>query len=67
MSTTDWPAPWGLAITFTGIKSSDAAAADLQWPLKEFRVESRSEALCVQGKTGRTGLQTVKYSQELSL
>ena len=30
---------------------------------KEFRVEIRSEAFCVLGKTGRTGLQTVRYFQ----
>ena len=35
-------------------------------PSKEFRVESRNEALCALGKTGRTGLQMVRYFQELS-
>ena len=30
----------------TRIKSCAAAAADLHHPLKEFRVESRNEALC---------------------
>ena len=30
---------------------------------KEFRVETRSEAFCVLGKTGRTDLQTVRYFQ----
>ena len=33
------------------------ATADLQLPLKEFRVKIRNEALCALGKTGRTGLQ----------
>ena len=32
---------------------------------KELRVESRNEALCALGKTGRTGLQMVRYFQEL--
>ena len=41
----------------TRIKSYAAAAADLQHLLKEFRVESRNQALCTQGKTGSTGLQ----------
>ena len=34
---------------------------------KEFRVKSRNEVLCAQGKTGRTGLQIVWYFQELIL
>ena len=33
-------------------------------PWKELRVESRNEALCALGKTGRTGLQIVRYFQE---
>ena len=33
-------------------------------PWKEFRVEIRNEALCALGKTGRTGLQMVRYFQE---
>ena len=33
----------------------------------EFRVENRNEALCALGKTGRTGLQIVRYFQELIL
>ena len=33
-------------------------------PWKEFRVENRNEALCAQGKAGRTGLQMVRYFQE---
>ena len=32
------------------IKSCAATAADFQHPLKEFRVESKNEALCVPGK-----------------
>ena len=36
-------------------------------PWKQFRVESRDEALCALGKTGRTGLQIVRYFQELIL
>ena len=32
------------------IKSCAAAAADLQHPPKEFRVESRNEVLCALGK-----------------
>ena len=31
---------------------------------KEFRVEIRKEALCPLGKTGRTGLQIIRYFQE---
>lgn len=31
------------------------AAADLQPPGKEFRVEIQNKALCVLGETGRTG------------
>ena len=33
-------------------------------PWKEFRVETRNEALCALGKLARTGLQTVRYFQE---
>ena len=33
-------------------------------PCKEFREESRNEALCAQGETGRTGLQIARYFQE---
>ena len=36
------------------------ATADLQLPLKEFRVKIRNEALCALGKTGRSGLQIVR-------
>ena len=45
MSATNWPLP----STSTGLKRA-AAAVDLQHPLEEFRVESRSEALCAQGE-----------------
>ena len=65
MSATDWHLPWALPSTSRRIKSCAAAAADLQQPNKEFRVESRNKALCAQGKTGRTGLQTVRYAREL--
>ena len=33
----------------------------------EFRVENRNEAFCALGKTGRTGLQIIRYFQELIL
>ena len=36
-------------------------------PWKEFSVESRNEALCALGKTGRTDLQIVIHFQELIL
>ena len=39
-----------LPCTSTRIKSCAATAADLQQPLKKFRVESRNEALCASGK-----------------
>ena len=38
------------------MKSCAAVAADFQHPLKELRVENRN-ALCTQGKIGRTDLQ----------
>ena len=38
-----------LPSTTARIKSCASAAADLQHPLKEFRVGSRHEALCVPG------------------
>ena len=50
MSTTNWHLPWCLPSTSTKIKSYVTAAADLQQLLKEFRVESRNEALCAPGK-----------------
>ena len=34
---------------------------------KKFRVESRNDGLCAQGKTGRTGLHTVRYFQEATV
>ena len=36
-------------------------------PCKEFREESRNEALYAQGETGRTGLQIARYFHELIL
>ena len=36
-------------------------------PWKDFRVDSRNEALHARGKTGKTGLQIVRYSKELIL
>ena len=39
-----------LPSTSTRIKSCAAVAAHLQHPLKESRMESRNEALCVLGK-----------------
>ena len=53
-----------LPSTSVRIKSRAPAAADLQHPLKELRVQSRNEAPCAQGKTGRTGLPIVICSQE---
>lgn len=64
-----------------GIRPCAALAADLQLLLQEFRAESRSEAVHATGsqdwsdlarstrsqKTGRTGLQVVRYDQELIL
>jgi len=41
-----------LPSTSARIKSCAAAAADLYHSLKEFRVESRNEALCAQGFGG---------------
>ena len=60
-------ANWHLPFTSARIKSCAAAADDLQHPLKDFRVESRNEASVLGGKIGRTGLQIVRYSQELIL
>ena len=50
-------ANWHLPSTSTRIKSCAAAATDLQYPWKEFRVDSRNEVLCAWEKIGRTGLQ----------
>ena len=49
--------------TATRVKPCAAAASDFQHSLKEFRVESRNEVLCAQGKTGRADFQIVRYSQ----
>ena len=51
--------------TSTRITSCAVAAAAPPIPMKELRMESRNEAFC--GKTGRTGLQIVRCSQELFL
>ena len=59
------PPPWHLQSN-TRIKWC-AAAGGFQHPWKEFRVENRNEALCTQGKFGRTGLHTVRNFQELIL
>ena len=50
MSTTSWHCHGCLPSTSIRIKSCATEAADFQYPLKEFRVESRSEALCVPRK-----------------
>ena len=55
-----------LPSTSARIKPRATAAADLQHPLKEFRVESRNEALCAPGKTGKAG-PLIRYFQELIL
>ena len=41
---------WHLSSTSIRIKSGAAATADFQHSLKEFRVGTRNEALCAQGK-----------------
>lgn len=52
----------------TKIKSRAAAAAGLQRSLKGVAGESRNDRYCAQGeKTGKTGLQRVRQSQELIL
>ena len=61
MPTTNWHLP----STSTRIKSWAAAAADRQHARKEFRVEIRNEALGALGKTGKTGLQIVRYFQKI--
>ena len=59
---------WPLPSTSTRIKSGAAATADFQHPWKRFRMESKNETLCAGGqKTGRTGLQIVRYFHELIL
>ena len=55
-----------LPSTSTRLSSRATTAADFQLPRKEFRVESRNEALCALGRwwgeeIGRTGLQIVGY------
>ena len=55
-----------LPSTFTRIKSCAAIAADLQYPLKEFRVERSNEAFCAPGNW-KDSFQIVRYSQKLIL
>ena len=52
---------WHLSSTSIRINSGATAAADLNTPWKEFRMESGNETLCASGKTGRMGLQIVRY------
>ena len=54
-----------LPSTSTRIESCASAAANLQHTWKESMMEMRCSVL--KGKTGRTGLQTVRYFQELIL
>ena len=55
------PTNWHLPSTSTRIK---LWAADLQFPLKGVpRMKSTDEALCALEKTGRTGLQIIRYFQ----
>ena len=61
----DWTTNWHVPSTSTRIKSWAAAAADFQHPLKRAQAENRYDPLCVLGKTGRTGLQIVRYLQRI--
>ena len=56
-----------LPSTSARITSHATAVADLQHPLKEFRVDSRNEALCVSGNWQGQVLLIVRYFQKLSL
>ena len=56
MSTCHWP--------LQGVNHELLQPLTSNTPWKEFRVESRNEALRALGKTGRTGLQIVRYFQE---
>ena len=59
---------WHLPSTSTRIKLWAAVAADLQFPLKGVpRIKSTYEALCALEKTGRTGLQIIRYFQGTTL
>ena len=49
LSTTNWHCHGCLSSASTRITSCAMAAAFLQHPLKEFRVESKNEVLCVPG------------------
>ena len=53
LSTVNWQLP------FTSARIKSCAAADLQHPQKDFRVNSRNEASGLGEKIGRTGLQIV--------
>ena len=58
---------WHLPPISTEIKARVTAAADLRHFLKELGVGIRKEAPCALGETARTGLQGVRYFQEMSL
>ena len=61
-------ANWHLPSIFTGIKSCAAAVADFQHPMKGIQGgEQKWGTLCSGGETGRTGLQIIRYFQELIL
>lgn len=55
---------WHFLSASVKIKSLATAFAELQYHQKQFRVEISNEACCVLGKTGRAGLQTVRYFKE---
>ena len=57
---------WHLPSTSTRTKSGAIAAADLQPPLKRAQGGEEKWALG-SGKTGRTGLQRVRYFRDLIL
>ena len=61
LSTTSWHLPWALS-TSARIKPRAAAAAGLQHPREELRVEKRNEALCALGKTGTNNLSRILES-----
>ena len=56
-----------LPSTSARIKSCALGAADLQHPLKGGHSGKQKQGICALGTTGRTGLQLVRYSQELIL
>ena len=63
MSATNWHLP----STSMRIKSRDAAAADFQHPLKAAQGGDQEGDPLGSGKIDRTGLQIVKYFQDLIL